>query len=438
METDILGNFDIYINDGNYGGIYPEKSLFLSEGVPFLSASDFSGKHFNFSGIKYVSKELHFNLLTKGHLKNGDIIIVVRGNGIGKVGYFDNYGFECNLNAQLAFIRTNPEELSSEFLYYLFASDSYQNLIKKFGSGSAQPQLPINRLKLIPVIKKDIITQRKIAAVLSALDDKIELNNQLNAQLEQMAKTIYDYWFAQFDFPNSPPLEGCPKDGVVAGKPYKSSGGKMVFNEVLKREIPVGWEVRKLSEIANVKAGGDKPRLISENKTQSCNVPIFSNGITNEGLYGFTDIAKVFQPSITISARGTIGYTVLRSEAFVPIIRLISVTPIQENRECFFFYEIRKLAFENSGSVQQQLTVPQVSNLEILNPEDKILEHFSSITQPIFQKIDSNKKQNQELAQLRDWLLPMLMNGQVSVGSGEYNREEGGLGMVAEGNIEFD
>ena len=114
-----LGLFDIYINDGNYGELYPEKEEFSDQGIPFISASDFDGREFNYKNIKFITEGLHFGRLTKGHLKVGDVIIVVRGNGIGKVGYFKDEIGECNINAQLAFIRTNPDELDSQYLYYL-------------------------------------------------------------------------------------------------------------------------------------------------------------------------------------------------------------------------------------------------------------------------------------------------------------------------------
>lgn len=418
MKVKPLGEFDIYINDGNYGNIYPEKELFTNEGIPFISASDFNGRTFNYEGIKFISEELHFNILKKGHLKVNDIVIVVRGNGIGKVGFFKDEIGECNMNAQLAFIRTNPNQLNPLYLYYLMSSQNYLELIQRFGTGSAQPQLPINRLKMVPIIEKDIQTQFQIAKVLSDLDAKIELNNKINAELEAMAKLIYDYWFVQFDFPNE------------VGKPYKSSGGKMVWNEELKREVPEGWEVKELGEISEIKAGGDKPMNISETQSYIHQIPIYSNGIMNEGLYGFTNEAKILKPSITVSARGTIGYCVLRLQPFVPIIRLISISPKNTFELVYLFQNINRLQFENSGSVQQQLTVPQISKLKVLFSSDQLIEQFNNLTYSSIIKIENNKQQNQKLAELRDWLLPMLMNGQVKVDKLSDNDET--LNMAAE------
>ena len=249
----------------------------------------------------------------------------------------------------------------------------------------------------------DLDIQNSIAKVLSDLDAKIELNNKINQELEAMAKTLYDYWFVQFDFPNE------------QGKPYKSSGGSMVYNEELKREIPEGWEVKELWDVAVIKAGGDKPTPCEATITETCRIPVYANGVINDGLYGYTDNPKIKKQSITISARGTIGYCVLRNEPFVPIIRLLSVTPKLDKTAKFYFEQIRSLVFNNSGSVQQQLTVPQLNLMKVIQPVLGILNRYDLLTASGVELIENNKKQNKKLESFRDWLLPMLMNGQVTV-----------------------
>jgi type I restriction enzyme S subunit len=313
------------------------------------------------------------------------------------------------------------KNLSTAYLKYIIASDSFAKYVQLINTGSNVPHISSQQIKDFPVSVPTIEEQEKIAKILSDLDSKIELNNKINAELEAMSKTIYDYWFVQFDFPN------------VKGKPYKSSGGKMVWNEELKREIPDGWEVKTIGEVAKIKAGGDKPAKHSIEKTEINNVPIYSNGITNDGLYGYTNNAVINEQSVTISARGTIGFCVLRNKPFVPIIRLISLTP-QLNGSAKYFYEtLKNFIFENSGSVQQQLTVPQVTGLKILYPNEAILKKFDEITTPMINRIDFIKEENQLLASLRDWLLPMLMNGQVRVkGEGKVYKMSDEVGMAAE------
>ncbi|MDQ5930727.1 MAG: restriction endonuclease subunit [Bacteroidota bacterium] len=308
------------------------------------------------------------------------------------------------------------------FVYYSLYRDDFFDYVMKGSKGTKMPRGDKKQILnfQIPNFEKNV--QQKIAKVLSDLDAKIELNNKINLELEAMAKTLYDYWFVQFDFPDA------------NGKPYKTSGGKMVWNEELKRSIPEGWEVKTIGEAAEIKAGGDKPKDYSVDKSKKYSIPIYSNGISNEGLYGFTDKAKIIKQSLTISARGTIGYCVLRNKPFVPIIRLIVITP-NFSYELKYFYEfIKNIEFENSGSVQQQLTVPQISSLNIILPSIEILKKYELMTLSGINKIEINKEENQELSSLRDWLLPMLMNGQVSVGgvAKEYKIEEEVLGRVAE------
>src|SRR5690606_31656036 len=125
-----------------------------------------------------------------------------------------------------------------------FRQKVFKEMMLNISVGATMPSLNTKLMDDIPLTLPNLLIQEKVASVLSALDDKIELNNRINAELEQMSKTLYDYWFVQFDFPNE------------TGKPYKSSGGKMVYNQVLKREIPEGWEVQVFSDwIKETKAG---------------------------------------------------------------------------------------------------------------------------------------------------------------------------------------
>ncbi|HEB6950053.1 TPA: restriction endonuclease subunit S [Salmonella enterica subsp. enterica serovar Hvittingfoss] len=298
-------------------------------------------------------------------------------------------------------VEIDSDKADYEYVYY-FLKTQYDEL-RQLSSG-VRKNLNSNDIKNYPIrLPSSLDEQRKIACVLKVLDDKIALNNRINAELEAMAKTLYDYWFVQFDFPDA------------NGKPYKTSGGKMEYNATLKREVPVGWKIKKISEIALVKAGGDKPTNCVGFRSDEYSIPIFSNGISSEGLYGYTNISVVNKPSITVSARGTIGYSVLRLKPFFPIIRLLVLTPYQDNALKFLEETIKRFSFENSGSVQQQLTVPQISEMSILYPIEKLLNIYTKRIWPLIKKIELIKEQNSELQQLRDWLLPLLMNGQVTI-----------------------
>lgn len=244
----------------------------------------------------------------------------------------------------------------------------------------------------IPSIEK----QREIVAQYQSIAAKIKTNEALCQKLEATAQTLYKHWFVDFEFPNE------------NGKPYFSSGGEMVYHEELQKEIPKGWEVKSLGEIAEVKAGGDKPKIFSEEKTEKCSIPIFANGIENNGLFGFTNEAKYPEKSITISARGTIGYCVLREEAFVGIVRLIIIIPKDKYISTYLIQYFSDIEFSETGSVQNQLTIPQVSIVSIIVPTDDVLKKYDEISNKINSKIRLLNEQTQVLKKLQSLLLGQM------------------------------
>ncbi|MBS4811269.1 MAG: restriction endonuclease subunit S, partial [Bacteroides sp.] len=222
------------------------------------------------------------------------------------------------------------------------------------------------------------IIQKKISNILQSLDEKIELNCRINENLEQQAQALFKSWFV---------------DGTNIELNY-----------------------HELGNITSITAGGDKPSIYSKELTEKYYTPIYSNGIENEGLYGYTDFAKINSSSITISARGTIGYICLRTKPYVPIVRLISVIPKKEelSAEYLYLWALRQ-NFSATGTTQQQLTVPNLKKISIGIPAKEILKKFNNIVIPIFQSIEKNKDENKNLAQLRDTLLPKLMSGELKL-----------------------
>ena len=172
---------------------------------------------------------------------------------------------------------------------------------------------------------------------------------------------------------------------------------------------------RKIGDIASIKAGGDCPLEWSKERTEEFNIPIFSNGIENDGLYGYAKQATISKPSVTVAARGTIGFCALREANYVPIIRLLAVTPHDKGGEIYLHQILNRITFKKDGSIQQQLTVPALSCIEIPYPDSIQLALFASKVYPIVEKIRFCNEQNEKLTELRDSLLPLLMNGQVSL-----------------------
>lgn len=180
----------------------------------------------------------------------------------------------------------------------------------------------------------------------------------------------------------------------------------------------IGTMQKKLiGDIALIKAGGDCPNEWSKDKTEDFQVPIYSNGTNEEGLYGFTSKATILERGITVAARGTIGYCVIREGGYVPIIRLLAVTPKEIGGDVYLHQIFNRIKFKNDGSIQQQLTVPSLASIEIPYPTKTELLEYAKITYPLIDYIKQNKIQNQKLTKQRDELLPLLMNGQVTINS---------------------
>jgi type I restriction enzyme, S subunit len=382
-------------------GITPLRSnpeFWINGTIPWLKTEQLGEKY-----IYDTNEKITKNALDKTSIKlcqPNTLSIAMYGEGKTR-GNLSIIKKEMATNQACCNIELDDKIADYEYVYY-FLKTQYDGL-RNLSSG-VRKNLNSNDIRNFNIrLPESLKEQQKIAAVLSSLDAKIELNNRINTELEAMAKTLYDYWFVQFDFHDR------------NGKPYRSSGGKMVYNPTLKRIIPEDWEIKKIGEVAIVKAGGDKPHIFSVEKTETCPIPIYSNGIVKDGLYGFTNMATINSQSVTISARGTIGYCVLRNKPFVPIIRLIVLTPHVLGNANYFYENVKTIAFEKSGSVQQQITIPQVSNLNILYPPIDILKKFETSTSSILRKAEILKEQNLNLTELRDWLLPMLMNGQVCV-----------------------
>ncbi len=174
-------------------------------------------------------------------------------------------------------------------------------------------------------------------------------------------------------------------------------------------DLPSGWSIESLEEVADISAGGDRPRVFSTIKTSFCNIPIYSNGVENDGLYGFTDKAKIFNESVTISARGTVGFTCLRQTPYVPIVRLISITPLSNKTTAKYLYFLLKSStLTSTGTSQQQLTVPDFKKLQILVPAIDNLNQFSIRINPIFDCINTNKLEIDQLVILKTALLTQI------------------------------
>ena len=274
-----------------------------------------------------------------------------------------------------------------QFIYYLAISPSFRNVaIKSMVGSSGRQRVQQSVLEELVLKVPSLQEQKKISSVLCALDQKIALNKEVNDNLQQQAMALYKSWFVDF-------------------APF---GGAM----------PISWNISSLGESTEMGAGGDKPKLTSPIKTEECPYPIFSNGLSDYGLYGYTNEAKIHAESVTVSARGTIGFVCLRHIPYVPIVRLVTLIPKRELMSAKYLYlYLRQLNISGTGTTQQQLTVPDFRKTEIVIPDKETMTAFTALITPMFEKMWANEEENDSLAKIRDALLPKLMSGEVDVSS---------------------
>jgi type I restriction enzyme S subunit len=370
-------------------------------------------------GRYYISEKDYLAKLHKFSVQDKDFLISCSGVNMGAI-YQLHEPFERGvINQALLRVRLNNEIIDDNYFYYLFKELISKRITTGSGDSTIPNFPPLEVIKNVDLQLPRKETQEIIGKILSDLDTKIELNNKINAELEAMAKTLYDYWFVQFDFPD------------INGKPYKTSGGKMVWNEELKREIPEGWEVKRVEDVLTKETSFKK--IPSSEYQDKGSVPIidqstdFIAGFTNDNNFKidcktprivFGDHTRILKLINFDFARGADGTQVLLSNN-------------KRNPQHLFYYSLLKIDLSNYGYARH---FKFLKDSKIILPEEIIAHKFERIVSDFYKKIKSNIFQNQELASLRDWLLPMLMNGQVIVGEVAALRQaqDDKLGMVAE------
>ena len=329
-------------------------------------------------------------------------------------------GFHGCLGRRLAVVRPKDERINIRWLYYFFLSPAW----KAFIDNNTVKGSTVNRISIedfpkfkIPLI--DRLEQDRIAAVLSALDDKIDNNIAVNDNLENQIQTIYDYWFSQFDFPNSD------------GNPYKLNGGLLEWKKTLQCSIPPNWSVgsvAKNSLTKFIKPGVD----VFESKTYLATADIKGSAISEGTVidYENRESRANMQPteySVWFAKmKNSIKHLYLNPEMYPIIEQSILSTGfcgLQCDEKSFEYvssyiaspyFELHKDMLAH-GATQEAVNNDDLAGIHLLIPDNNTLEKYHETTQPIYAQIAKNICENKELKKLRDWLLPMLMNGQATI-----------------------
>lgn len=258
-----------------------------------------------------------------------------------------------------------------DFLMLIFKRNDFDRNCWFRTDGSVRGGITWNDICEIELPVPDLKEQEKIVNTYKAITKRIQLKQKINENLEKTAQTIYKKMFVE--------------------------------------DADKNWKSMKLGELAELSAGGDKPECFSITETEKCNIPIFSNGIENYGLYGFTNKPKITKESVTVSARGTIGFPCLRLEPYFPIIRLVSVTPNETYTDAIYlYYYLKNTNIVSSGTTQQQLTVPEFRETKIVVPNRNTLDEFSVKVRKLFYYQKENEKEISKLQELKQLVISRI------------------------------
>ena len=393
-------------------------------GPAVIGGSNLKSLYFIKNEIKHLSRE-KYEESPDIMLKKGDVLLVTRGSNIGDVGFFDNSIGVATINPSVIILSDFNGD--SRFLFYYLISQQGKRNVLTLSSGSSVPaiyQADVNRLKYP---KPPFHEQQKIADFLFEIDRKIELNFQMNKTLEQLGQTIFKRWFVDFEFPDE------------EGKPYKSSGGKMVYNDELEKEIPKNWVITKLGNVIRFLRGVSYKSVDlreSENALVSLKAIERGGGFNTEGLKPFTGNYK--EEQVVESGDIVVAHTDLTQKAEVlgkpALIRKVPkfktliasmdlgiVRPNDKKNRAYIYYLLKSSNFQNhivgyaNGTTVLHLSNKGVSEYNFSIPPNELMDRFGKIVNDFFKKMEQNAIELETLIQLREALLPKLMSGKIRV-----------------------
>jgi restriction endonuclease S subunit len=386
-----------------------ETSYYDKGTIPWVNSGELSSPYI-YQTTNYISQKGFDNSSTEMYPVN-TVLVAMYGATAGKASLLK---LEACTNQAICAILPN-KDYSSTFLKY--SIDTLYDHLVGLSSGSARDNLSqteLKKLKLImPTIKEQ---QEKLVAILALIDRKIELNRAINQNLEAMAKQLYDYWFVQFDFPNE------------EGKPYKSSGGEMLWNDKLKRNIPVGWHCGNLFEIAVFTNGLACQKF--RPKDDEVPLPVIKiremhDGIsvdTEEVTSNIPESVKVYNGDVLFSWSASLEVMLWAYGLGGLNQHIFKVTSANDFPKSFYYFQLldyvdvfKKMA-EARKTTMGHITQDHLQQSTIAIPDNKdVADKFEKLISPIFKQIVKLQEEISNLIKQRDELLPLLMNGQITI-----------------------
>lgn len=392
-------------------------SEYTSDGVAFFRSKEIieKAKGEKISTNLYISENRFYEIESQyGTPQTGDILLTSVGTlGVPYLVRDERFYFK---DGNLTWFKDFNDELVSVFLYYWFLSKYGKHQIDTKSIGSTQKALTIDTLKKFDINLPPLQEQKAIANILSTLDEKIETNNKINKTLEEMAQAIFKHWFVDFEFPNED------------GEPYKTSGGEMVDSEL--GPIPKGWEVKAIFDIALEVITGKTPSTRDKSNfngtVQFVKIPDMHNKvyITKTEVYlsdKGANLNKIIPPSsIMVSCIATPGLVSLATEDCQTNQQINSIIPKDLKMSYFIYFLMSNLSehirvLGSTGSATLNLNKSQFEKIKVILPKIGIIHEFHNLVEPLFGEILNNQKMMENLASIRDTLLPKLMSGEIRV-----------------------
>ena len=385
-------------------------TVYENSGIAFIRSQNVLDMSFSTQNLAYITNE-QANKLNNVIVESNDILLNITGDSIARCTIVPDELLPARVNQHVSIIRCISPDYANYVCYYLQFLKPYLLQICKVGG--TRNALTKEAIENLPIVIQE--EYKKIGKLLSTIDQKIALNNQINVELEAMAKTLYDYWFVQFDFPDE------------NGKPYKSSGGKMVYNDQLKREIPEGWGVDSLWNIATFYNGLAMQKFRPASETDE-SLPVIKIREMFSGFSKDTEKASTAIPKEAIIEAGDILFSwsatlevILWGGEKGALNQHIFKVTSEKYPKSFIYNELRsylkvfKTIAELRKTTMGHITQDHLKQAMIIVPPNDLIDEIHNRISPILKQQLDLKQQNQELTQLRDWLLPMLMNGQARV-----------------------
>lgn len=391
---DIAETLTDYVANGSFAALR-ENVNYQKEGYARLIRLVDYNKNFSEDDSIWVDKPA-YDFLAKSSLEGGEIIISNVGEYAGKAFLCPKLNYPMSLAPNSIMLKTKEND---KFYYYYFISERGYKQIRSIVNSSGQPKFNKTNFKELEIPHFDLEEQNKIANLLSTIDEIISTNKKIINASESHLKILYNYWFVQFDFPN------------CDDKPYRSSDGKMLYDELAKRDIPEGWCVKTIGDI--IKEAKKSPVQVNEAKERPGNYPFFTSGdeiINFEDYYvdGFNIFLNTGGNADVKSFLGKSAYSTdtwcisAGVYSYLLSMFLMSIKD-QINNNCF------------AGSGLKHLQKNAFKRIKIVLPPKELIEKFNSAAEKILLTKTQYELENKKLASLRDWLLPMLMNKQVEV-----------------------